>query len=109
MNITIYRKTRTTKPTDGSKARQFYVYITRLCKKNGDIITAEVKLSSELKSEMDKRAKYPVNVLFDKKDANLQTKTGTTKDGELVELHVLWLKRINGYEDFVDTSLDDFE
>ena len=53
MNITIYRKTRTTKPTDGSKPRQFYVYITRLCKKNGDIITAEVKLSSELKSEMD--------------------------------------------------------
>lgn len=109
MKITIYRKTRTTKPTDGSRPKQFYVYITKLCKKNGDIITATVKPLNNLKTEMDNRADFPVNATFEKNDANLQKQLATNKDGDFVETFTLWLKKVASFEEFYDTSLDDFE
>lgn len=109
MKVTIYRKTRTTKPTDGSRSKQFYVYVTKLKKKNGETINATVKPTGNLKTEMDNRAEYPVVATFDKKDANLQTQIVTNKDGDFIDTFTLWLKKVADFEEFYDTSLDDFE
>ena len=109
MKITIYKKTRTTKPTDGSRPKTFNVYITKLTKKNGEIITATVKPTEELKSEFDRITSFPIVVEFQKKNANLDTRAGENKDGDLIEYHSLWLKKVDDYEEFIDTSLDDFE
>lgn len=109
MKITIYRKTRTTKPTDGSRPKTFNVYITKLTKKNGETITATVKPTEEIKSEFDRITSFPIVVEFSKKNANLDTRIGTNKDGDFIEYHTLWLKKVDGYEEFFDTSLDNFE
>ena len=109
MKITIYRKTRTTKPTDGSRPKTFNVYITKLTKKNGETITATVKPTDDIKSEFDRITSFPIVVEFQKKNANLDTRIGTNKDGDFIEYHTLWLKKVDVYEEFIDTSLDDFE
>lgn len=109
MKITIYKKTRTTKPTDGSRPKTFNVYITKLTRKNGETITATVKPTEELKSEFDRMTIFPFVAEFQKKNANLDTRIGTNKDGDFIEFHTLWLKKVDNYEEFVDNSLDDFE
>lgn len=109
MKITIYRKTRTTKPTDGSRPKTFNVYITKLTKKNGETITATVKPAEEIRSEIDRITSFPIVVEFQKKNANLETRIGTNKDGDFIEFYTLWLKKVDVYEEFIDTSLDDFE
>lgn len=110
MKITVYRKTRTTKPTDGGRPKTFNVYITKLTnKKTGEIITASVKPTEDLKSDFDRITTFPIVVEFQKKNANLDTRTGVNKDGDFIEYHSLWLKKVDGYEEFIDASLDDFE
>lgn len=109
MKITIFRKTRTTKPTDGSRPKTFNVYITKLTRKNGETITATVKPTDEIKSEFDRITSFPIVVEFQKKNANLDTRMGTNKDGDFTEFYTLWLKKVDVYEEFIDTSLDDFE
>lgn len=109
MKITIYRKTRTTKPTDGSRPKTFNVYITKLTKKNGEIITATVKPTGDIKSEIDRITTFPIVVEFQKNNANLDTRIGTNKEGDFIEYYTLWLKKVDVYEEFIDTSLDDFE
>ena len=109
MKITIYRKTRTTKPTDGSRPKTYNVYITKLTKKNGETITATVKPIEGIKSEFDRITSFPLVVEFQEKNANLDTRTGLNKDGDFIEYHSLWLKKVDAYEEFIDTSLDVFE
>lgn len=109
MKITIFRKTRTTKPTDGGRPKTFNVYITKLTKKNGETIIATVKPTDDIKSEFDRLTSFPIVVEFQKKNANLDTRAGENKEGDLIEYHTLWLKKVDVYEEFIDTSLDDFE
>lgn len=109
MKITIYRKTRTTKPTDGNRPKTFNVYITKLIKKTGEPITATVKPTEDVKSDFDRMTVFPFVVEFQKKNANLDTRIGTNKDGDFINVYTLWLKKVDKYEEFIDTSLDDFE
>ena len=109
MKITIYRKTRTTKHTDGSRPKTFNVYITKLTKKTGETITVTVKPTGDLKTDFDRMTKFPFVAEFQKKNANLDKRLTTTKDGDFIDTYTLWLKKVDKYEEFIDTSLDDFE
>lgn len=101
MKITVFAKKRTT--ADGKK---FYNFLSRLVKKDGSDIVVSVKFPEEDTPKVDE---CPLNIEFDKHDANLDIKTITKEDGTTVESRTLWVKSFTRSKDkYVDTSLDDF-
>lgn len=110
MEITIFAKKRTT--GDG---RDFTSYISRLTKKDGSVETVSVNFRQE--AGQPKAEKCPMNVVFDKKNANLSVTDAVDKDGnlivdnngEIVKSKKLWISAWKEGSPYVDHSLDDFE
>ena len=106
MQQTIFAKQRTSK--EGNK---FYTYFTTLKKNDGTELTTQVKFKEECGNP--EGAKCPMNIVFDKEDANFTEKNVTYKDAEGVEQEALrrtlWISKWSEGEPYVDHSMDDFE
>lgn len=102
MNITVFAKKKQTK--DGKKT--FFTYFTKLTKKDGDTVTANVKFVEDSCAIPET---FPCNLIIDKSLCNLATKTETAEDGHEYVNKTLWVKGYEMGEPYVDTSLDDFE
>lgn len=102
MKITLFAKTAHSR--DG---KAFIRYIGRLTNKEGKEIAMTVRPSGDIPQFV--QSKCPYIIEFDKKDANLQSKKYTDKDGNERTSYTLWLKQYKeSDEKFVDHSLDDF-
>lgn len=103
MELTIYAKKRTT-----HEGKTFYSYLSTLTRKDGTELTVSVKFRDSAGSQ--KPENCPMNIVFDKCDANLSSKKFIREDtGEPGTSHTLWVSKWNEGSPFVDTSLDDFE
>lgn len=103
MEITVYAKKRTT--TEG---KAFWSYISRLTRKDGTVQAVSVKFRDEAGNP--KPENCPMNIKFDKRDANISTRDFVREDtGETGTSYTLWVSRWEQGIPFVDHSLDDFE
>lgn len=101
MKATIYAKMRE------KNGQKFPVFLTRLTKKDGEVITCAVKFRDDAGKPDPK--KCPMNIVFDKKDANFSVKKVELSNGEPAENKTLWVSKWAEGAAYVDTSLDDFE
>lgn len=102
MEITVFSKQRTTQ-----EGKKFYSYLSRLTKKDGEVITVTVKFRESCGLPDGKQC--PMNIQFDKKDANYSVKAVELADGSPAESRVLWLSQWEPGTPYVDTSMDEFE
>lgn len=103
MEITIFAKKRTTK-----EGKTFYSYISTLNRKDGTKQTVSVKFRDECGSP--KPEKCPLNIKFEKMDANLSTNDFIRDDtGEVAKSFTLWISAWEQGAPYIDKSLDDFE
>lgn len=103
MKATIFAKKGFTKD-----AKVFYRFISKLAKKDGSELTATVKFREDCGAP--KPEECPLNIEFDKADANLAKKNVTAEDGSEFEVYTLWLSGWRrSAEAYVDHSLDEFE
>lgn len=104
MQATIFAKKMTSK--DG---RNFNRYITKLTKVDG----SEVTMSVKFREECGEPKNCPMNIVFNKADANFSEKVQTYIDkdtGEEKEAvqKTLWISAWTEGEPYIDTSLDEF-
>lgn len=103
MEITIYAKKRTA--ADG---KTFHSYLSTLTRKDGTKQTVSVRFRDDAGNP--KPEKCPMNVKFDKGNANMSTKEFTREDtGDVATSYTLWVSAWEPGTPFVDHSLDDFE
>lgn len=103
MKATIFAKKRFT-----ADAKVFYNFISRMKKKDGEEITATVKFREDCGAP--KPEDCPLNIEFNRADANIVHKNVVTKDGEEKTVYTLWLSAWKKSADvYEDHSLDDFE
>lgn len=103
MEITIYAKKRTT-----NEGKSFYSYLSTLTRKDGTKQTVSVKFRDECGNP--KPENCPMNIEFDKCNANMSTKEFLREDsGEVGVSYTLWVSDWRQGTPFVDHSLDDFE
>ena len=101
MKATIFAKKKKSK-----EGREFYSYFTKLTKQDGTEETISVKFQEDIKP---KGENCPLNIIFDKADANISTKTLIKEDGQVFEDKNLWIKKFEeDPEKFRDKSLDDY-
>lgn len=102
MQITIFAKKRATK--DG---KNFVNFISRLTRKDGSTITAQVKIPEDKRPRADE---CPINIIVKKENANLSKTSYIREDnGELATRYALWVSDFERGPAYVDHSLDDFE
>lgn len=106
MKIDIFKKTKTTK-----KGKKFNIYVTKLTNKTtSEKLYVQVKFVGDAQTEIsNSKLEYPLTLEFDKRDANLSTEEITTENGDNFVRRTLWITNINRIENFVDSSLTDFE
>lgn len=103
MEITIYAKKRTT-----SEGKSFFSYLSTLTRKDGTKQTVSVKFRDDCGNP--KPENCPMNVKFDKGNANMSTREFVREDtGEVATSYTLWVSAWEPGTPFVDHSLDDFE
>ena len=103
MEIGIYAKKRQTR--DG---RTFYIYLTKLTKKDGEEINARVKFNEAAPGP--KPEACPCNIIVDKANCNFNHKRVLDKStGEVYEQNTLWVNQWAAGSEWVDTSMDEFE
>lgn len=103
MEITLFAKT--AHKADGTPFTRF---IGRMPKKDGSIVNVTVRAIQDIPQFSQKKCPYIIE--FDKKDANMQSRTYTDKDGNVKTSYTLWLKAYKESDKkFVDHSLDEFE
>ena len=103
MEITIYAKKRRT--TEG---KSFFSYLSTLTRKDGTKQTVSVRFRDDCGNP--KPEKCPMNIKFDKDNANMTTREFTREDtGEAGTSYTLWVSKWEPGALFVDHSLDDFE
>lgn len=103
MEITVFAKKR--KAYNGE---EFYSYLTRLPRKDGTEITMSVRFRDECGSP--KPDKCPMNVIIEKTDANISTKTYVREDtGEMATSYTMWVSAWKEGSPYVDHSLDEFD
>lgn len=103
MEITIFAKKRTTK-----EGKSFYNYLSTLTKIGGEKQTVSVKFREECGSP--KAEECPMNIIFDKHDANLSKHEFIREDtGEAAYGYTLWLSKWAPGGEYVDNSLDDYQ
>lgn len=104
MEITVFAKKRTS-----SDGKPFTSYLARLIKKTGEAITCKVKFREEC--GQPKAEECPLNITFDKRDANIDSKVYQKEDtGEDAISYTLWVSAWKRSENvYEDHSLDDFE
>ena len=102
MKIDVFGKKHTTE--DGKK---FYTYLTKLKKKDGTEVTAQVKF----REECGNPKKLPCTIEFDKRDANYDEYEDSyfSENGTEVPIlrRVLWVSKYIESE-YIDTSMNDF-
>lgn len=102
MEIAIFAKRCTGENT------KFYRYLTTLTKKDGTKQTMAVKFRDEC--GQPKPEKCPMNIIVDKKNANIATKQFEREDtGEIGTGYTLWVSAWKEGSPFVDTSLDEYD
>lgn len=103
MKVTVFAKTAHTR-----EGKAFIRYLGKLKKKDGSEITAVIKTSKNAKEF--KPDDCPMNIEYNKSDANLSIKTYTDSDNNERTSYTLWLKAwAPSKEKYVDHSLDEFE
>lgn len=103
MEITIYSKKR--KAKDG---RSFYAYLSTLTRNDGTKQTVSVKFREMCGSP--KPEQCPMNIKFDKRNANMSTSEFVREDtGEVGTSYTLWVTAWEQGAPFVDHSLDAFD
>ena len=103
MEITVFAKKRTT-----AEGKPFTSYLSTLRRKDGSEQKVSVKFREECGSP--KPEKCPINIVFDRKDANMTNERYTRKDsGEEAYSYTLWVSAWKPGQPYVDHSLDDFE
>lgn len=105
MKLTIFAKKRTTK-----EGKTFYTYLSTMTRKDGTELTTSVKFRDDCGSP--KPENCPVNIIVNKENANLSTRTYTREDnGELAMSYTLWVSawELDTANPFVDHSLDEFD
>lgn len=101
MEITIYAKTKKT-----AEGRTFKIYLSRITRKStGEEVPVRVNFAEGVPLP----TLFPVNILVDKKDANLSKKTYKDADGVEHITYNLWVNDYQPGAPFEDHSLDDFE
>ena len=101
MKITVFAKKGNTK-----EGKVFYNFVSKLIKKDGDEVYVTVKFPEDVRPKVDE---CPLNIEFDKSDANLSTTRDTVEDGTVYEHKTLWVKKYErSKEKYVDKSLDEF-
>ena len=107
MKITVFAKKRTMQKEDG-KVKIFWNFLTTLRSKSGDEFIASVKFRDECGEP--KPETCPINIEFDKRNANLTDRKYIDKEGVEQVAKTLWLSSWKESDDvYVDHSLDDFE
>lgn len=100
MEITIYAKNKKT-----AEGRSFRIYLSRLTnKRTGEVVPVRVNF----KEGLPLPTVFPVNIVVQKKDANLAETHYRDDEGEERVARSLW---VNAYEmgnPFEDHSLDDY-
>ena len=103
MEITIYAKKRTS-----SDGKSFFSYLSTLTRKDGTKQTVSVKFRDDCGNP--KPENCPMNIKFEKGNANMTTKEFVRDDtGEVGTSYTLWVSAWEHGTQFVDHSLDDFE
>lgn len=103
MEITIFAKKRMSKDN-----KPFAVYLTSLKRKDGTELKASVGFTT--KAFQPNPDECPINIVVDKKDANLNTSTyEDVETGALKTKYKLWVSKWERGSEYVDHSLDDFE
>ena len=109
MQLTVFEKTKHTK-----EGKPFNTYFSKLKKKDGSEITAELKFREDCGVPKD----FPVNIIVDKSNANFSEKDVTVvskdeagnEEERVVTQRRIWIKEWNYSDDeYVDHSMDDFE
>ena len=106
MQVAIFSRKAQTK-----EGRTFYTYFGKLTKKDGTEVSANFKFRESCGAP--EGARCPMNIVFDKSDANYSEKQETYTDTEGVEKEVtrktVWISKWSEGEPYVDNSMDDFE
>lgn len=103
MEITVFAKKRRT-----SEGKEFPSFIATLTRKDGSAQTVQVKFREDCGTP--KADKCPMNIKFDKRDANLSSRDYTREDtGEVATSYTLWVNKWVEGAPYIDKSLDDFE
>ena len=103
MEFSIFAKRRESE--DGKKFTSFF---GRIKKKDGTEISTTVHFRDTC--PLPKPESCPMNIIVDKADANLSTKTYVADEsGEVRVAYHLWVNKWAEGAPFVDHSLDDFE
>ena len=101
MEITVFAKKKKTKT-----GKDFFTYLTTLTRKDGEEEMIEVKFREECGAPKS----FPVNLVIEKKDANISKKNITREDnGEMFEKKTLWVSAWEEGEPYEDTSLDEYD
>lgn len=103
MEITVYAKKFT-----GEGNKTFYCYLSSLPRKDGTKQTIAVKFRDVCGAP--KPEKCPMNIVIDKKNANVVTKQFEREDtGEVGTSYTMWVSAWKEGKPFVDTSFDEFD
>lgn len=101
MEITIFAKKRLNK-----EGKTFISYLSTLTKKNGEKTTVSVKFKDPCPTP--KIEDCPMNIIVEKENANLSSRSFTNRDGETAISYTLWVSAWSMGGEFVDTSLDEY-
>lgn len=102
MQTAIFAKKRT-----NSDGRVFYTFLTRLTRKDGTEVTAQVRFRDP--APQPEPDACPMNIVFERPDANFTTKDIVNEEtAEVVTSNTLWIKKWTQGEPYVDSSMDDF-
>lgn len=84
--------------------KEFTSYSGRLTNRDGEVISMGIKFKQPCQGP--RREDCPVNIVFDRSDANLQTRYDEKEDRTY---KTLWLSKYTLGEAYIDHSLDDFD
>ena len=100
VELTVFAKKRNTK-----EGREFTSYLTQLTKKDGTTQSMSVKFKDEAPTLED----CPMNIEVERCDMNVSKHKYETDDGVEAIGYTLWIKKWSEGNQWIDTSLDDFE
>lgn len=103
MEIAVFAKKRITK-----EGKNFYSYLSRLVKKNGEELPVTVKFREETCKPVPP-ADCPCNIIVNKEMSSLSKQKYETEDGNVAYSHTLWVGDWTMGGEYVDHSLDEFE